>query len=279
MQGRIKVPGSDVVISRLGLGCARIYGGSEFSRSAALVEACLSAGVRHFDTAPPYGEGQSEGVLGEILRGVNDITIATKVGIPATGGNTPWARVAYRRFVKPALTLVPGIKSRLLQISARKTVAESVAAPKRRLERSLILHELENSLRRLKRERVDIYLVHEPDQFELDDEALECFETLARQGVIGAFGLAYGRVTEMVPDFGTVIQSQYCGEREWGADNRAHIFHGLLRHGWRDPARQSKDQSVGAFVGGVLEANPDSAVLFSASSRRQIHEVTSMATN
>jgi aryl-alcohol dehydrogenase-like predicted oxidoreductase len=241
------------------------------------LEACLSAGVRHFDTAPPYGEGQSEGVLGEVLRGVKDVTIATKVGIPATGGKAGWPRVAYRRFLKPALTLVPGVKSRLLQIAASRPVLENGAPiAKRKLERSFILRELEGSLRRLKRDCVDLYLVHEPDQFELDDEALGCFETLVREGVIGAFGLAYGRVTSAVPDFGAVIQSQYCGDRTSPADNRTQIYHGILRHGWRDLAGQARELSVGKFVGGVLEANPNSAVVFSASSRRQIREVTAM---
>jgi 1-deoxyxylulose-5-phosphate synthase len=52
--------------------------------AAAMVEACLAAGVRDFDTAHGYGGGASERMLGHLLRGVAGVRIATKVGY--TGG-------------------------------------------------------------------------------------------------------------------------------------------------------------------------------------------------
>ena len=52
--------------------------------AAAMVEACLAAGVRDFDTAHGYGGGASERMLGAILRGVDGVRIATKAGY--TGG-------------------------------------------------------------------------------------------------------------------------------------------------------------------------------------------------
>jgi len=57
---RVKVAGSTVTISKIGFGCGRIYAGSEIRSSARLIEAALSAGIRHFDTAPIYGLGQSD---------------------------------------------------------------------------------------------------------------------------------------------------------------------------------------------------------------------------
>ena len=45
-----------------------------------MVEACLAAGVRDFDTAHGYGEGASERMLGGLLRGVSGVRIATKAG-------------------------------------------------------------------------------------------------------------------------------------------------------------------------------------------------------
>ncbi|WP_292702915.1 aldo/keto reductase, partial [Microbacterium sp. 69-10] len=68
-----------------GLGCAPI--GNLFAPvpdadAVATVEAALSAGVRFFDTAPLYGDGESERKLGLALRGVprDEVVIATKVG-------------------------------------------------------------------------------------------------------------------------------------------------------------------------------------------------------
>ena len=54
---RVKVAGSTVIISKIGFGCGRIYAGSEIRSSARLIEAALTAGIRHFDTAPMYGLG------------------------------------------------------------------------------------------------------------------------------------------------------------------------------------------------------------------------------
>jgi aryl-alcohol dehydrogenase-like predicted oxidoreductase len=48
--------------------------------AAAMVEACLAAGLRDFDTAYGYGDGASERMLGGLLRGVAGVRIATKAG-------------------------------------------------------------------------------------------------------------------------------------------------------------------------------------------------------
>lgn len=57
------------------------FGTTANDRAAAdMVEACLAAGVRDFDTAHGYGEGASERMLGDLLRGVESVRIATKAG-------------------------------------------------------------------------------------------------------------------------------------------------------------------------------------------------------
>jgi aryl-alcohol dehydrogenase-like predicted oxidoreductase len=194
MIARLDVVGSTVAISKIGFGCAGIHAGSEIKRSVRLIEAALAAGIRHFDTAPVYGAGQSEDVLGQVLSGVADITLSTKVGIARPSRKTARdsAAVTYRRFVKPLLTHMPRVNSQLGRLRAG-IVNRGVAPvlPRRTLQGHHIRRELGESLKRLRRDRVDLYLVHEPDQFELD-EALETFLDLRREGVIGAFVLAYG---------------------------------------------------------------------------------------
>lgn len=54
--------------------------------AAAMIEACLAAGVRDFDTAHGYGEGASERMLGGLLRGVKGVRIATKAGYHGGAG-------------------------------------------------------------------------------------------------------------------------------------------------------------------------------------------------
>jgi D-threo-aldose 1-dehydrogenase len=277
---RVKVAESTVAISKIGFGCAPIFAGSEMRRSAQLIEAALSAGVRHFDTAPMYGGGQSEDVLGRVLSGVADITVATKVGIERLNSQTDRhpAMVGYRRFVRPLLSHVPRVKSQLLKLHAgmRRHDGPAPAVPRRKLHSSHIRLELAESLKRLKRDHVDLYLVHEPDQFDLDDEAFETFVALKRAGIIGAFGLAYGRTVSETPDFGTVIQSQYSNEQPSQADNKTRIFHGVLRHGWRnDPDSKAEHSSrFNSYIADIFKANPNVGIIFTASSAHQIGQVT-----
>lgn len=79
--------------NRLGMGCWAIGGqffdgetqlgftGNDDAQSIATVHAAYEAGVRLFDTAPVYGAGHSERLLGQALKGRPDATIATKIGL------------------------------------------------------------------------------------------------------------------------------------------------------------------------------------------------------
>src|SRR5262245_5656199 len=109
MMPTLLVAGSKISITRIGFGCARIHGGSELRASARLIEAALALGVRHFDTAPSYGGGLSETVLGSALAGVQDATITTKIGIrrPERVPARYSARVLYRRFARPVISRLP----------------------------------------------------------------------------------------------------------------------------------------------------------------------------
>ena len=66
----------------LAFGCGSLGTELGWRDSVRLVEAALQAGFRHFDTAPPYGAGQSERILGEVLAACRDqVTLVSKAGI------------------------------------------------------------------------------------------------------------------------------------------------------------------------------------------------------
>lgn len=272
---RISIGDSGIAITRVGLGCARLTGGAEFKTSIRLIEAALAAGIRHFDTAPVYGLGQSEDVLGEALKGIEDVTITTKVGIARPGPETAdsLTRRAYRRFVKPLLAYMPGAKAILRQLVSHDRPPPP-QAPRQKLRSDQIRRDLAESLKRLKRDRVDLYFVHEPEQFELDDEAFETFSTLRQEGVIGEFGLAYGDCIRLETGFGTAVQGLYCGEAGTLRDRRARIYHGVLRHGWSDKQTKAKHHGdVGAYFRSVLEQNQEASFLVSVSASWQLRQL------
>ena len=77
----VLVPGIARPITQIALGCGRLNGRLERRSSARIVEAALALGIRHFDTAPSYGMGTADEVLGSVLSGVDGVTITSKVGI------------------------------------------------------------------------------------------------------------------------------------------------------------------------------------------------------
>lgn len=275
----LDIAGSGVVISRLGFGCGRIFGGSELRASARLIEAALGAGIRHFDTAPSYGNGGSEAVLGTILAGVPDVTITTKVGIPRPDqpARSLPAQVLYRTMVRPLLSRLPATKARLVRmISGGGGATPDRGLPRRRLCRDEVVRALEESLKQLRRNRVDLYLVHEPNQFELTDDLRELFSTLQQNGMIGAFGLAWGGVADAGTAFGTVVQGRYASHPLTHAiAGKTKIFHGVLRHALHGPNERGSAIRVGIRTREVLDAHPGAGIIFSASTPGQIRDIAS----
>ena len=272
----VQIAGSNVRISRIGFGCARLFAGVEARDSRRLIETALSVGIRHFDTAPAYGN--SESILGEVLAGVPDVTVATKVGIPHTVGaaHNP-ARILYRKVARPIFSRMPGTKARLLKVFGRNREGSDAAdylRLRRQLTHDVVMRSLEESLRRLKRSRLEVLLIHEPDQFEIDDKLSELFDTLKHDAIMGAFGLAYGRVADMAQEFGTVLQSCYSQNSSDDPETRCtRILHGVLRSGWHLRNSAGRGETAGDYIKAILQRRPNIAVIFSASSRQQVRNV------
>ena len=77
-----KVGNTKVEIDVLGLGCAPLGGNFvdlNYDQAAEIIRFALSSGIKYFDTAPWYGFGRSERVLGDQLRG-NKFILSSKVG-------------------------------------------------------------------------------------------------------------------------------------------------------------------------------------------------------
>ena len=169
--GQLRLGHSEVHVTPLMFGGAPIGGlfapVSEADARATL-EAAWAAGIRAFDTAPHYGAGLSEQRLGGFLRGLPraEFTVCTKVGrrlMPADGG-------------------------------AGDAEGFHGAPPVRRVRdysRDGVLASLEDSLTRLGLDRVDIVLIHDPDEHltQALDEAFPALAGLRAAGVVGAVGV------------------------------------------------------------------------------------------
>ena len=85
---RRKLGRTDLSVSLLTFGCGAVGGlmtrGAPADRERAVARA-LAAGINHFDTAPPYGDGASEENLGRVLKSLKpDVIVSTKVRLAAS---------------------------------------------------------------------------------------------------------------------------------------------------------------------------------------------------
>ena len=89
------IPGVSIPASRVGLGTWAMggtqWGGTDDDLSVRTIHAALDAGVTLIDTAPAYGFGHSEEVVGRALAergGREKVVVATKVGLERRGATT-----------------------------------------------------------------------------------------------------------------------------------------------------------------------------------------------
>src|SRR5271168_3046397 len=82
----VSIPETQLKVSRVALGTwamgGWMWGGTDQDESVATIHAALEQGINLIDTAPVYGFGVSEEIVGAALEGIrNRAVIATKVGV------------------------------------------------------------------------------------------------------------------------------------------------------------------------------------------------------
>ena len=199
---------------QLGFGCSGLMGALDRPSSLRLLEEVYASGIRHFDVAPMYGYGEAEACLGEFLaRHPGECTVTTKYGIAAPTRGRGLLGPA-RRLAAPVLRVVPGLKRRLL----RAADAVTGGVDKLPFTPEEARTSLERSLRSLRAERLDLWLLHEVAIADLpaggDERLLRFLEDAKREGKIGDFGVGSGRalVRELErerPAFCRVVQTDW----------------------------------------------------------------------
>lgn len=160
-----KLGTSSLEISEVGLGTWAIggwwWGGTDDEKAIQTIRRAIDLGVTFIDTAPMYGYGHSEEIVGKAIEGRRDkIVLATKCGL------NWWSEEGEYFFT-----------------SERGKVF-------RCLKKHSILKEVDDSLQRLKTEYIDLYQCHWPDKTTPLAETMEAMMTLLDQGKIRAIGVS-----------------------------------------------------------------------------------------
>src|SRR4030081_2069239 len=158
-----EIPGTLLKVSSVAIGTWAIggwmWGGTDEAESIATIRAAFEHGINVVDTAPVYGFGRYEEIVGRAVAesGLrSNVIIATKVGLQWEGGRGS-----------------------------------------RNASRARIIREVEDSLRRLRTDYIDIYQVHWPDPLITIEETADAMHTLFAQGKIRAIGVSNFSVVQM----------------------------------------------------------------------------------
>jgi aryl-alcohol dehydrogenase-like predicted oxidoreductase len=173
--GSSGIPASAVAFGAWALGGWR-WGGSDDATSIAALHAGLDAGINFIDTAPAYGFGRGEEVVGKAIRGRRDkVVLATKCGL---SWNT----------TRGTLFFVSDDKGRndAGQYRIHKT-----------LDPDIVRADLETSLRRLGTDHVDLYLTHWQDVTIPIEDTMALLLDLKKQGKIRAIGACNAKVADL----------------------------------------------------------------------------------
>jgi aryl-alcohol dehydrogenase-like predicted oxidoreductase len=161
--GLTEIPGTSLRVSPVAIGTWAIggwmWGGTDEAESVATIRAAFEHGINLVDTAPVYGFGRSEEIVGKAIAesGLrSNVLIASKAGLQWDGGKVS-----------------------------------------RNASRARILREVEDSLRRLRTDYIDIYQVHWPDPLVTIEETADAMHMLFAQGKIRAIGVSNFSVSQM----------------------------------------------------------------------------------
>ncbi|MFC9535621.1 aldo/keto reductase [Streptomyces sp. NPDC056975] len=174
MQHRI-LGRTGISVSKFALGTLRLgaWGNADHDDAARLIHTALDAGINLIDTADQYSAGEAEEIVGKAIRDHRDeVVLATKGHFPVRfKDEDPNRRGNSRRWLTRAV---------------------------------------DESLRRLGTDRIDLYQVHRPDPSTDIDETLSVLSDLVRAGKIMAIGTSDFPAEQLV-------------EAQWAAERRGHI--------------------------------------------------------
>jgi aryl-alcohol dehydrogenase-like predicted oxidoreductase len=143
-----------------------MWGGAEESDAIKAIQTAYYSGITTIDTAPVYGFGRSEEIIGKAMRGIarDKYQILTKFGLN-------WQS----QQGEPYFDTVDN--------EGRKFKMYKWASKER------VIQECEDSLRRLKTDYIDLYQIHWPDRTTPVSETFEAVERLIAQGKVRAAGV------------------------------------------------------------------------------------------
>jgi aryl-alcohol dehydrogenase-like predicted oxidoreductase len=204
-------------VTEMGLGCYQITGefGVHYDEAARILDYALDNGINFIDTAQMYGFGESEALVGQALKRHSDkeIYVSDKIG-----------------YIDRGVARASGARGYLDEVELKRTI--------------------KHSLWLLGRDRLEIFMIHEPDQdwwqFDYatgDSMVTSVLEELKKEGVIGAIGLG---------SWNSEVLAKLCGTGRFDVALNAGGINLFEQPMFKSLIPAAKKHNTGIVIGGVL---------------------------
>ncbi len=200
----ITLTDNNISTSAIGFGCSGLMGSGNKSERLALLSTAFEEGICHFDVAPYYGYGEAEGMLGEFVQSRREqLTITTKFGIQPPKSNSGLRAIT--SIARQVAKLNPFLRRMLSQQGGKLIQTQAFSVNEAQIS-------LESSLRALKTDYIDIYLLHDCKLADTESESLLLFlQNAVKDGKIRNYGVGtsieqVNAIIDSQPQFANIVQ-------------------------------------------------------------------------
>ena len=188
-----KFGSTDLQPSVIGLGAAPLGSRTSPKESIEVLNEAFDLGITFYDTAPSYGQGESEKIIGKVFEKKRDkVIITTKVGRYPTYALQMAAK--FKPLARKVLQKLSGNGIRQPVQSSVQTFIRSQT--KSNFQPSTLSQSVEASLRRLRCDYIDLLLLHDIPQSTETDKVFELLQSLKQQGKVRYYGVSASSLEE-----------------------------------------------------------------------------------
>ncbi len=260
------------ISDHLGFGCVGLATYHSLNYALKLLEQAYHSGINYFDTAPIYSKGYSEIILGKFLQKKRDkVLIATKFGLGQVNSS-----------------LVPAAMAIYLnqKLRSKETGQQPDSPPSkinfRKIDKPDIEKSLVASLKRLKTDYLDCFLLHEGLSSFLTDEALRYLQNIKTAGIVKKTGLATNyfnlKDDQQLKDWDVLQYDHHPFSQNHEGfvrqyPNQTHIYHSTLKRIKKVtiPGIEAKE-IAGMVLAAEIRKNPKGRILFATGNNHHLQQ-------
>lgn len=262
----------NLINKNIGFGGASLTSMPSLKQAIKLLELAYDLGIRHYDTAPVYGNGYSEVIYGKFLKGKrHEVFLVSKFGLGNSSKVFPLVTsiLITLNYLRRQLTSSGNLESQI-----NSSVLNNFST---KIDVQQIIHSIESSLRSLKTDHLNAVMLHEALPGNLTDDSIYELLKLKEAGKVLKIGIATNvdRILQesktIIPIWDILQYEAYNLEKKNQVmalfPNSTHFHHSIFKNNLK-----SKEDTFSNLLLKSIESNPNGKVIFSTRSKTRLLE-------